>query len=602
MSNTNIQTQTSNALHNAIMKAGGKDRLPMLAPSNYVQWKSRIKRYIDTKPNNELIHYCLQNPPCKFKWTEKIVPVAEGSSETTTEGYMENSKNVPQDIQDQLNVEAKAVQIILTGINNDIYSIVDACPNASNQDNSPRTTRGTGYENQRVVNVAGARENVAHYIYMAQIQEVTPYTADNSGPIFDVEPLQKVQNDDDNYNVFDDDQENPEQPESVNESYPDMCYDRDQDDQDDTDELARRDNPIVVDFGCSKHMTGNLKLLTNFVEKFLGTMKFENDQIAPILGYGDLGNDLLTGSRGSDLYSITLQDTSSPNPICLMAKVTSSQALLWHRLFSHLNFDTINLVSKNDIVIGLPKLKFVKDHLCSSCELGKAKRKYTWTHFSRSKDGTPAVLIDFLTLVQRGIHAQVRTVRTDKGTEFWNKTLHAYFAKEAETVTTSNELDLLFSLVFDELINGTTPVVSMSSVVRAANDPNKRQQHTTTQSLTTTVAADTPPLNIQTTTETTYVWELVDRPLCKNIINMKWLWKNKHDEENTVIHNKAHLVAKGYGQKEGIDFEESFAPVSWVESVRLFVAYVAHKSFSVYRIDVKTTFLYGPLKEEVYVN
>ncbi|GKA87227.1 hypothetical protein Tco_0808938 [Tanacetum coccineum] len=128
--NTNLQTHTSNALHNAIMEAGGKDRPPMLASGNYVQWKSRIKRYIDTKPNNELIHYCLQNPPYKFKWTEKTVPVAEGSSETTTEGYMENYKNVSQDIRDQLNAKAEAVQIILTGIDNDIYSTVDACPNA----------------------------------------------------------------------------------------------------------------------------------------------------------------------------------------------------------------------------------------------------------------------------------------------------------------------------------------------------------------------------------------------------------------------------------------------------------------------------------------
>ncbi|GJW09712.1 retrotransposon ORF1, partial [Tanacetum coccineum] len=86
-------------------------------------------RYIDTKPNNELIHYCLQNPPYKFKWTEKTIPGAEGSSKTTTEGYMENYKNVSQDIRDQLNAEAEVVQIILTGIDNDIYSTVDACPN-----------------------------------------------------------------------------------------------------------------------------------------------------------------------------------------------------------------------------------------------------------------------------------------------------------------------------------------------------------------------------------------------------------------------------------------------------------------------------------------
>nr|GEX03459.1 hypothetical protein [Tanacetum cinerariifolium] len=189
-------------------------------------------------------------------------------------------------------------------------------------------------------------------------------------------------------------------------------------------------------------MTGNLKLLTNFVKKFLGTVKFGNDQIAPILGYGDLvmtprcstlsntplssnsfaahrdnsihcrlwgnitikrvyyveglnhnlffvgqlrdadlkvtfwkstcyirdlkGNDLLRGSHGTDLYSITLQDTFTLNPIFLMAKASSSQAWSWHRRLSHLNFDSINLLSKNDIVIGLSKLKFVKDHLCSS--------------------------------------------------------------------------------------------------------------------------------------------------------------------------------------------------------------------------------------------
>nr|GEX83927.1 copia protein [Tanacetum cinerariifolium] len=83
---------------------------------------------------------------------------------------------------------------------------------------------------------------------------------------------------------------------------------------------------------------------------------------------------------------------------------------------------------------------------------------------------------------------------------------------------------------------------------------------------------------------------------------MKWLWKNKRDEENTVIRNKSRLVAKGYAQKEGIDFEESFAPVARLEADRLFTAYAAHKSFTVYQMDVKTTFLYGPLKEEVYVN
>nr|GEX31132.1 hypothetical protein [Tanacetum cinerariifolium] len=125
-----MQTQTSNTLHNAIMEAGSKDRPPMLALGNYVQWKSIIKRYIDTKPNHELIHHCLKNPPYKFTWADKEVPIFKGSRVTRTESHMETYKTVSQDIRDQLNAEAEAVQIILRGIDNDIYSTIDACPNA----------------------------------------------------------------------------------------------------------------------------------------------------------------------------------------------------------------------------------------------------------------------------------------------------------------------------------------------------------------------------------------------------------------------------------------------------------------------------------------
>ncbi|GJX40608.1 retrovirus-related pol polyprotein from transposon TNT 1-94 [Tanacetum coccineum] len=190
------------------------------------------------------------------------------------------------------------------------------------------------------------------------------------------------------------------------------------------------------------------------------TVKFGNDQIAPILGYRDLVNALLTGSRGTYLYSITLQDTSIPISICLMAKASSSQAWLWHRRFLHLNFDTINLLSKYDIVTGLPKLKFIKDHLVLLVSGGK-------------KIDHP---------LEQVIGNPYQSIRT------------------------------------------------------------RRQLET--------------------------------------------------DGE----------MSKGYYQKKGIDFEESFALVAWLEAVRLFVVYAAHKSLPVCQIDVKTSFLYGPLKEEVYVN
>ncbi|GKD64650.1 retrovirus-related pol polyprotein from transposon TNT 1-94, partial [Tanacetum coccineum] len=95
--------------------------------------------------------------------------------------------------------------------------------------------------------------------------------------------------------------------------------------------------------------------------------------------------------------------------------------------------------------------------------------------------------------------------------------------------------------------------------------------------------------------------ELVECHVGRNIIKVKWIWKNKTDAENTVIRNKSCLVAKGYSQEEGIYFEESFAPVARLEAVRIFVAYAAHKNFLIFQMDVKTSFLNGPLKEEVFV-
>nr|GEW57923.1 retrovirus-related Pol polyprotein from transposon TNT 1-94 [Tanacetum cinerariifolium] len=97
------------------------------------------------------------------------------------------------------------------------------------------------------------------------------------------------------------------------------------------------------------------------------------------------------------------------------------------------------------------------------------------------------------------------------------------------------------------------------------------------------------------------VWELVECPIGRNIIAVKWIWKNKTDAENTVIRNKSRLVTKGYGQEEGIDFDESFALVARLEADRIFMAYAAYKNFPTYQMDVKTAFLNGPPKEEVFV-
>nr|GEU71611.1 hypothetical protein [Tanacetum cinerariifolium] len=198
-----------------------------------------------------------------------------------------------------------------------------------------------------------------------------------------------------------------------------------------------------------RHMTDNLKLLCNFIKKSMGTVRFGNDQFAPIFGYRAL-----------------VQGNIKINRVYYVKGLN-------HNLFSVGQFCDADL--EKDVVIGLPKLKYVKDQLCSSCELSKAKRsslrskavlsskgrlnllhmdlcgpmrvasingkkyilvivddysRYTWNLFLRFKDETPKVLKEFLTMIQRNLQAPVITVRTDRGTEFLNKTLNAFFKEE----------------------------------------------------------------------------------------------------------------------------------------------------------------------------
>ncbi|GJS30563.1 retrovirus-related pol polyprotein from transposon TNT 1-94 [Tanacetum coccineum] len=185
-------------------------------------------------------------------------------------------------------------------------------------------------------------------------------------------------------------------------------------------------NPLIVeivlwylDSGCSKHMTRHRDKLINFVSKFIGTFQFGKDHFAAIIGYGDLqmgnilisrvyyveglghnqfsvrqfcdldlevafrkhtcfvrnleGVDLLSGSRSSNPYTISMADMMKSSPICLLFKASKTKSWLWHHRLSHLNFDTINQLAKQGLVKGLPKLKYTKDNLCS--DLGKLQLK-----------------------------------------------------------------------------------------------------------------------------------------------------------------------------------------------------------------------------------
>nr|GEX41178.1 retrovirus-related Pol polyprotein from transposon TNT 1-94 [Tanacetum cinerariifolium] len=611
-------------------------------------------------------------------------------------------------------------------------------------------------------------------------------------------------------------------------------------------------------------MTGNLKLLINFVWKFMGTVLFENDHVATILGFGDLqwgnilitrvyfvegfghnlfsvgqfcnsnlevafrrnacfvrnleGVDLLKGDRLTNLYTINLHEMASASLIYLMARASSTKSWLWHQRLSHLNFDTINDLARNNLVSGLPKFKYNKEHLCPSYEPGKSKRashppkpvpnsrqrlhllhtdlcglmriasingkryvlvivddysRYTWVNFLRSKDEAPEVIKMFLKRITIFLQSPVIIIRTDNGTKFKNQVLKQYFdyvgishqmssvrtpqqngvvkrrnqtlveasrtmliffraslflwaeaiatacftqncsiihhrfnktpyglingrkpdisflyvfgalcypkndredigklgtkgdigffskpglqritsgqinsrldlTYAPSTITTQQttecELDLLFEAMYDDYIGGQPSATART--VRPAQEPQVRQM--STESTTIADTAPTPtnssshatniPITSQdvdelnpnamfdgnsfvnpfATSSTSAaesssqnfkrldVWVLVPAPDNISPLTLKWLFKNKHAKEQTVIRNKSRLVVIGYRQEEGINFEESFAPVARMEAIRIFLAYAAHKSFSVFQMDVKTTFLYGSLKEDVY--
>ncbi|GJU46315.1 putative ribonuclease H-like domain-containing protein [Tanacetum coccineum] len=749
-----------------------------------------------------------------------------------------------------------------------------------------------------------------------------------------------------------------------------------------------------LDSGCSKHMTGNRSKLKNFVEKFIGTVRFGNDHFGAIMGYGDYvigdsvisrvyyveglghnlfsvgqfcdsdleiafrkhscfvrdmnGVDLLKGSRSTNLYTISIDDMMKSSPVCLLSKASKTKSWLWHRRLNHLNFGTINDLARKDLVRGLPRLKFEKDHLCSACQLGKSKKyshkpksentnmevlhtlhmdlcgpmrvqsingkkyilvivddysRFTWVKFLRSKDETPEFVINFLKQIQVGLNKTVRYIRTDNGTEFVNQVMSKYyedvgifhqksvprtpqqngiverrnrtlveaartmliFSKAsmflwAEAVATAcytqnrslihtrhnktpyelvhdKKPDLTFLRVFgalcyptndsedlgklqakadigifvgyapnrkgfriynkrtrrimetihvtfDELLQTMAPVhigsgpepMSMTpeqfssglipNQVNATNyvlptdkdlellfqpmfdeyfevtrvdapvpSATAVNAHVVPQgtSVTTTFAQDAPstsfspsssgiqppviqhdvaigPTNEDTPiTQATLhpsnnpvtgepgsaqsssgdvsmaepnqvtqppdhlrkwskdhpldnivgnpsrpvstrkqlasdalwccfhtelskvepknfkmaviedcwfqamqdeihefdrleVWELVPRPVYVMVIALKWIYKVKLDEYGDVLKNKARLVAKGYRQEEGIDFEESFAPVARIEAIRIFIANAATKNMIIYQMDVKTAFLNGDLQEEVFVS
>ncbi|KAJ9544370.1 LOW QUALITY PROTEIN: hypothetical protein OSB04_024077 [Centaurea solstitialis] len=689
--------------------------------------------------------------------------------------------------------------------------------------------------------------------------------------------------------------------------------------------LLQASHKWYLDSGCSKHMTGRKELLFNYKEEYGGSVKFGNNDLAPVVGQGDIvcnnitiqnvahvvglnhnlfsigkfcdkdlevnfkklrcavrteeGRELLVGSRRTNLYSIKLRYMLAKNSKCLILKTALHHSLLWHRRLSHLNYRYINKLVKQQLVSGIPMIKFDNEQMCSGCVQGKMKRashppkpeqgsksplslihmdlcgpmktvslagrkyvlvivddfsRYTLTKFLKSKDETSELIINFIKAVQVQLKLPVQTVRADNGTEFKNQVLKSFYNslgitqtfsaartleqngvvelnylnicglklsiqrvilkidlsfigdlekhliiyyleefqmliiskclgvlvlvlnetenrgkfgtksdemifvgysdcsvayrvmnKKLSTVyesvnvkfdplveislstspttdplsnhvvltdatsstssstkssASTTELDLLFEYFYDDLYGtnqASTSNIGLSSTPSSSNlnstdvtsgsssdasdvhisassglssptsetivasllpesdmldtsyshelsdhpesistQPGWTKDHPIeliigdpTSSVQTRAAtanecnfsvflSSIEPTRVSDALQDSYwvtamqeelnqftalkVWRLVKLPDHKSVIDTKWLFKNKRDANNIILRNKARLVAKGYRQQEGIDYDETFAPVARIEAIRMFLAYAAYKDFTVY--------------------
>nr|GEX71598.1 retrovirus-related Pol polyprotein from transposon TNT 1-94 [Tanacetum cinerariifolium] len=343
------------------------------------------------------------------------------------------------------------------------------------------------------------------------------------------------------------------------------------------------------------------------------------------------GVGLLMGSRGTNLYTLSIGDMMKSSPICLLSKGSKNKLWLWHQRLSHLNFGTINQLAKQDLVRGLLKLKFEKDHLCSACSLGKRKKQ---SYKPKAEDTNQEKLY----LLHMDLYGPIR-IKSINGKKYilvivddysrfiWVKFLRS--KDEAPEFIIKNDWDTLLQPLFDEYFR---PLPNIYHPVSDVATPEASVSIGTASS--TSVDQDAPSLSTSQTLHETpslillhvveesyhdikvahmdnnpYVGFPIPEPSSKESSSHVIIPNNVHsvnqppehiNELGGVLKNKAWLVAREYRREEGIDIEESFALVVRLEAIRIFIVFATHINMIVYLMDVKTAFLNDILREEVY--
>ncbi|GJT16410.1 retrovirus-related pol polyprotein from transposon TNT 1-94 [Tanacetum coccineum] len=399
----------------------------------------------------------------------------------------------------------------------------------------------------------------------------------------------------------------------------------------------------IKDSGCSKHMTGNRKLFSTYKAYNGGNVIFGSNLRGNIIGKGTISNDSLKidnvehvdnlgfnllsigqicdnkckvtfsehdseitkngkvigrGIRKKGLYVMKLGNKPK-DQICLAT--IDENSTLWHRRLGHANMRLIQSLASKELVRNLPRLKF-DQHFYDACKVGKqahashkAKNlvsttrclellhmdlfgpsavrsyggnhytlvivddysRYTWTRFLKDKTEAFDQFEIFSKKIQNQLGCTIVLIRTDHDREFDNEVQFGEFCNANEPKNVN------------EALGDESWIVAMQ------------------EELNQFIAND--------------VWELVPQPKNMTIIGTKWVFRNKLDENGIVSRNKARLVAQGYNQQKGIDYDETYASVARLESIRILLAYACALDFKLFQMDVKSAFLNGFINEEVYV-
>ncbi|GKC24253.1 retrovirus-related pol polyprotein from transposon TNT 1-94 [Tanacetum coccineum] len=310
------------------------------------------------------------------------------------------------------------------------------------------------------------------------------------------------------------------------------------------------------------------------------------------------GKEIGRGIRKKGLYVMKLGNKPK-DQICLAT--IDDNSTLWHMRLGHANMRLIQSLASKELVRNLHKLKF-DQHFCDACKIRKhahdshkAKNvvsttkclellhmdlfgpsalqsyggnrytlvivddysRYTWTRFLKNKTEAFDQFEIFSKKIQNQLGCTIVSIRTDHGREFDNEVKFREFCNANESKNVN------------EALGDESWIVAMQ------------------EELNQFIAND--------------VWELVPQPKNMTIIGTKWVFRNKLDENGVVSRNKARLVAQGYNQQEGIDYDETYAPVARLESIRILLAYAFALDFKLYQMDVKSVFLNGFINEDVYV-